>query len=305
MKNTAFSDFISSRPELKLVGEAACGKMGDFPVFIRLANKVPTINIYLGTQATKDIKKGLMKLMKREAMVTFGVESINITLNGSSHNLPEKYQRVADIVIPFFYENNVAPVDTCPYCGAGSCNIMALTHKGYSYAHESCVSDAVSKELEKVEKNEISGSYILGFIGALIGAVVGALPIMLMLYFMDDIYSIAYILIPLAAYFGYKLFKGKATNGGVAIIILVSVIGALFTDLGTATFILIYDYGYNFKWAMISLLDPSVLAEFIPSMLISLLFVALGIFFVWSKISVTNKSAQKEMAAVTETIMPV
>lgn len=126
----------------------------------------------------------------------------------------------------------------CPYCNNEMCDSVAIVNGRYVPVHRHCLTEQTRAETSKARINEESGNYLTGFIGALLGAIVGCIPNIILIFAVQREYGILYMLIPLASYFGYTLFKGRI--GGVARVMVIVCSILAFAVMQPAVFCIYY-----------------------------------------------------------------
>ena len=177
---------------------------------------------------------------------------------------------------------------------------------GYVPVHQSCVQNQTQATLAKAEENELTGNYFTGLIGALLGGVVGAIPNVLAAVFLERIFSLLYALIPIAAYYGYKLLKGKMNKAAFGCTLLSSVL-----NLFTVQFLIIY---ISLSRLLGMILSPVASMELFWQLLAggdltadlvqSVVFLALGLWFSWGIVTRTTKHEVAGSAMVAATLQP-
>lgn len=139
-------------------------------------------------------------------------------------------------------------------------------------------------ELEETPK----GSVILGIVGALVGAVIGAIPWFLASTFTNFFISYLGLLIGLASAFGYRKLNGRRSFGlAMTVVVICSIIALVLSDFASNVYQLCtYDevvsaakwYRTSPVWLSIQLLlDPEILVELLPNLVIGLIMGLLGV----------------------------
>lgn len=260
-------------------GTLRTGKIDVMTVVFRLA-KAPK------GKAVRQAKKEL----PRGGSLTAAADRVTLTCSGREDDLTRNFEDSMRTVTDMLREHAVPIPDACPLCRKKDCDALALI-SGYVPVHRECCQQQAYDTVTKAELNKVQGSYVTGLVGALIGALVGSIPTILTIWFLERIWALLYALIPLCAYWGYKLLRGKRTRGSVVLVIVASVL-ALFAMEQVYFYMLIVDYWgiwpsvfdtipYYFE-----LMTP---ADIIGDMAMSFVFLALGIWIVFRQINTTSQ----------------
>ena len=265
------------------------------------------------------LRKTLGRALREPGLKLGGVEMVKknvivASLSFAKADDPAKrFAEFLDKLTGALREQGVAPADTCAVTGAPQPDSLCLVAVDgvlcYQPVCAAAIRDNETKTREAVEDNRENGSYLLGFIGALIGMLVGVALNVLGIVFTERIYALLFALVPLAAMFGYKLFKGKMSKGSIVIVILLCLLGVLLIPLFEIVVYLMRDSGASLgealNWATFSMLDPDFLSEISGELLKLLLFMALGVFIAWRYMSSsTNSSMASGAAAQLATLRP-
>lgn len=136
--------------------------------------------------------------------------------------------------LPLLTEYGATGIHTCTECGCEVTSGRWILVGGVAYyLHDSCA-DKVIREIEAdntQRKEEATGSYFTGLIGALLGSAVGAVVWAIVLN-LGYVASIVGLLIGWLAEKGYRLLKGKQGKAKVLILILVILAGVLLGTVG-------------------------------------------------------------------------
>ncbi len=294
---------------LRVVGAGAFGTMGDFPVVAslngggsgNLAVFVLAADPQLMKQNSKSLLKSLRTALKGTASVNTAADSITFNIAAKPQTLLQKIQDTQNIALPILREYGITPPQVCRICGQGGCDSYAGVYGGYRPVHARCVQAIGEKAQAEYQHNEQNGSYARGILGAVLGGLIAAVPNLLTIWFMEVMYSLLYALIPLGAYFGYKKLGGKMNKGGVAVICIVSVVVGLLID-PLIIAIAFVEEGLPLALLPYLLSNNEFMAILLPESMKSLLFVALGIFIVWSKISRTAAHSVMDVQQVMQTL---
>lgn len=181
-------------------------------------------------------------------------------------------------------------INTCVECGeeivTGQWNLI---DGGAYYLHETCANTikASLKQEADIRKQEDTGSYFSGLVGAFLGAALGAVLWAVVLMF-GYVASIIGFVIGWLAEKGYALLHGKNGKGKIVILIRSVVFGVLFGTVLGETFSLIslihsgelyeFTYGDIPLLIMFLLMDAEYISSVLGNIAIGLLFAGLGIF---------------------------
>lgn len=232
---------------------------------------------------------------------TYRVQSLNVAPNGirvvfmDNPGTMKKINEFLTWFIPLLRQYGATPVNICTECGCDVSNGRWLMVDGVAYhMHDACA-EKTKREIvgaEQVEKEQRTGSYTMGILGAFLGAAIGAVVWALVLN-MGYVASLVGLLIGWLAEKGYTLLKGKQGKAKVAILILAIIFGVV---LGTfaADFItlagminggeLVATYG-DIPTIIIYLLsvDSEYLTGTLSNVGMGLLFAGLGVFALLKK----------------------
>ncbi|MBR6115777.1 MAG: hypothetical protein IKQ10_11485 [Oscillospiraceae bacterium] len=210
-------------------------------------------------------------------------------------------------------EQGIAPADTCAVSGADRPDSLCLVVVDGTPCFQPVSSVALRQRIdetrEKIENNRANGSYALGFIGALLGMLAGVLLNALGIVFTERIYALLFALVPIAAMFGYKLFRGKMSRAAVAIVIVLSLLGIPLIPLFEVVYLLMHEYSLPLGGALgaaaAMMVDPEFLSEITGELLQLLLFMALGILISLRYMTgVTNNSRDADTEAQMASLRP-
>ena len=192
---------------------------------------------------------------------------------------------------PLLEQNGAIGSDVCLECGGELTVGSWYLVNGIAYRfHDSCA-EHVQSELNREEqqrRDEDTGSYVQGLMGALGGAVLGAAVWAIVLW-LGYVASVVGLLIGWLAEKGYNLLHGKQGKGKIAILIVAIIFGVLLgtlipdaVELGQMISVGEFPgYSYGDIPGMILVLltqDATYLSARLGSAGIGLLFAALGVF---------------------------
>ncbi|MPM94666.1 hypothetical protein SDC9_141814 [bioreactor metagenome] len=205
-------------------------------------------------------------------------------------------------------EEGIGIPAACPLCRekGRSCDALALVGGGYVPVHQSCCRSRASEGVTRAEQNDAYGSYLTGILGALLFGLAACLPTVLSIWFLDRILAVFYALIPLGAYYGYKLFRGKMNRAALPIVIVVSVLALFAIEQMIFYLLIVNTYG-----VYLSVLDTvpfyfSVMTpgDIVSEMAGSFLFLLLGLWMTFRVIKRTNRTKIQESVVQLESMVP-
>ena len=205
-------------------------------------------------------------------------------------------------------QNGVAVREGCAICGLEGCDCVVPSGEFYVPAHYKCIEDKAVAVKTKTETDLATGSYVSGLVGAVLGALVGILPTLFTIYFMDVYYAAACMLVPLAAYYGYKILKGKMTGATKWIVTGVSIlqIPVIYTLI---TYFSLLNEGYRVTLLEVASFVLQYMAtnpgSIFGDMLTMIIFFIIGIASVFGMISRTGTQEYEEQAGQLSMAVPM
>ncbi len=312
MKQNEFQELMA-RFGLRAGGDLALGAWKGWPVKVKREQVYGICNIQaefaLSGRVDKEHAKAIAQEVKayKNCSAILGLSAVVVVPDKPKlGSFTERFTAVMDLVVQGLAEAGVKPPVVCPLCKGGGCDSMALLNDSYVPTHRTCVTSSVQGTLEKAEQ-ENTGNYLTGLIGALLGGLVGTLPNILAAVFLERVIAVLYALIPIFAYYGYKLFKGKMNKGAFVCALLSSAVNL---------FIMQYLYVYViFVQRLGGMLSPGDALYYYMDMLTggnltadlaqSALFLGLGLWISWGVITRTAKQDIHQAAAVASTLQPL
>lgn len=315
MNFNEFSEFARTR-QLHQVENSAFGFYDTFPY--KLVHNPKTIGGNVSGQGFTVLllldgkpAAALVKQLRR-AVRPFKVLVSQPVANSVGISFPKKrangetFDAVLSKTVELLRNGGLSGVSQCPVCGGQNCDIL-LDWKGfYRPAHQSCVEPVISAGVENAQNRIQNGSYLTGTLGALVGSFLGAIPSFLSIWLGNRVFAVLFALIPLGAYFGYKLARGKMTRLVTVITIVVSLVQLFVLEQLIFYFAVVEAYKmypsifetvtYYFQYFTFS--------EIVASMGTEFLFLLLGIWISWRLITQTGYSEVNSLKNTAATIQP-
>lgn len=181
-----------------------------------------------------------------------------------------------------------AAQDVCSHCGgptAGGGTWVVIDGLPY-YMHESCLNSKtqVIRSSEEREKEELTGSYLMGFIGALLGGLLGSL-IWAGVMYLGIIAGLIGFVIGFFAEKGYRILKGKEGKGKlfilIGVVVLCVVVGTFLGEYFLSMKVIHEQHLTGFSaWDFLLFAiktSADVRAEIVKNLALGLLFAGLGV----------------------------
>lgn len=315
----SFSNVIAAKGGM-MFGKIGCNVYKDMPYrvdYVRYTSSA--VDFYLtlsfaqrsNSAYLRKVRKSLGRDIKTYAPITNGsVLKLMLRIKGNS-DFPQKFDTMLEA---FWQEAKNAGLHTssnCAVCKQPGVDSYAIHNNPFVPVHASCVQATVGKAIGKVQDNEVNGNYALGFLGAVLGGLVGLIPSLVAGLVFNIISGWLCALVPLAAYYGYKLFKGKMNHAAFASTLMVSIImipvmqymltvlqagREYFNIYGTFYFLPLGDYIDAFT---------RVPEDFLPLLMQVALFIGIGIVIVLGVVRRGNQHAYEEAAFSGNSIRPI
>ena len=239
-----------------------------------------------------------VKLNEVDLKRTYRVQSLEISGRSiaivflDNPGTMKKIQAFLDWFMPLLEESGAARAEICIECGGQIIGderwvlIDGVAH----HMHAAC-KEHVKQELAaeaQQRKEEDTGSYLTGALGAIAGAVVGAI-VWAVVLLLGYVASVVGLLIGFLAEKGYSLLKGKQGKGKIAILIVAIILGVVLGTLAADVIDLaraissgeLYDFTYGEIPSIIAFLlaeDAEYRTAVLSNCGMGLLFAALGVF---------------------------
>jgi len=259
--------------------------------------------------AGKELDKAV-KLAAIAEMTTFNV-TIKSRDEASARNLFEQMKRGLEPVLgdSALFE----PLTYCAICGGEASDVLSKIHGQLAPAHRHCLERQKHEMTAQIEDKTNNPKTIQGLIGGLLGGLVGAIPAFIALNRFQYFVFWLFPLIPVAAYYGWKLFGGKISRVTTVFVILYSILVSATVDMLDTHLILRELYA---EWGIagqIRLMDtvryyftPEVFFEFFVRYTLMAVGAAIfGVFVVWGIITKTDKGALQEALDSASEFVPI
>ena len=202
----------------------------------------------------------------------------------------KKITAFVDWFIPLLQQYGATTADVCAECGTQiTAGCWKMVNGVAHHFHETCaekVRDRITAENE-TRQQEATGSYVLGFVGALAGSVIGAVVWAIVLC-LGYVASLVGLLIGWLAEKGYNLLHGRQGKAKIAVLIIAIIIGVVAGTLGgyalTYAQLIAEDEAGALAYSDIPMLmeytltDPETQGYVLKDVGMGLLFAALGVF---------------------------
>lgn len=188
----------------------------------------------------------------------------------------------------------ILPQTKCIYCGLDKEDeeVVYTNYNGfYLPQHLSCREQAKQKVKEMIEEdNKNLTNLPISILLSTIGSFLAALLINLVSMFLLDgtVYALMYIIIPFAAYFGYKLGKSPKSKVMLYTVIGTSYVGTFIVDL---CFYALMASAENMSFGQFLTQYQS---DILQSTFVSFAFLAIGIILAWKAINKTTDQQERK-----------
>ncbi len=293
----------------KLAGNHMVGSHRGYPFSAVLTTKrisTLTTGFALARNAAPKAVRGIRKALPKGCSVMARNGQLVLICSGKE-NLADSFLEALDTVTAALAARKAMPPANCPLCKdkMKPCDALALVN-GYVPVHRECCQSRAYSKVAMAEVNTIRGSYLTGILGAILAGLIASIPVVLSMWLLDSIYAVLYALIPLGAYYGYKLCRGKMNRGALVIIVLVCII-----ELFAIEQIIFYIAIVEAYAVYPSILDTVPLyfslmtfGDIMGDMTISFLFLLLGLWMTFRVIKRTNQSEIQDSSVMLESMMP-
>ena len=248
------------------------------------------------------IEETNLKELYKVKNIGFGKRAVHVIFT-DSFGVMRKIRAFIDWFIPLLQKSSASVDGICPECGEQIQSGRWVLRNGVAHhLHDACVEKVQRdiREQEELKKQERTGSYLRGIVGALLGAVLGAI-IWAVVLNMGFMAAIVGFLIGWLAEKGYDLLKGKQGKAKIVILIIAVILGVLLGNFCADAFTVAgmiqngelsgVSYG-DIPLFLVMLLteDAQYSGALLQNVLMGLLFAAIGVFTLLRK---TNQEVSK------------
>lgn len=280
-------------------GVVLFGLVNGFPVYVPNAGG-NVFKIMIGRLPGKEEKKTLNAMLKQcGGKLTYYA--------GDGLSVAFRHGNVCDFIssaTQVLGQAGFYPSDTCRICGGGSCDAAAWHKNAFGPVHNSCLQLRLYEaQSNHAETEDSSANLLPGLLGALLGMIVGTIPSFLTILLMGYIFAILFALMPVCAYYGYRLLGGRMKGKTPLIVSIVAAVAGVFVlNFEQNMYYLMHDMGYSFARAMRLMQrvigEPAFWSETMSDSISCFIFAALGVLYAWRLISTTSESNLKQTQAV-------
>ena len=247
----------------------------------------------------------------KEAFAGVGSAAWNNGVLIVSVRVPDGAQAYTAAVVPAvraLKKSGAFTGDMCAVCHGSGCDMAAPIHGAARPVHSRCLEGAVTAASRRAGENDIKGSYLTGLIGGILGMIVGTIPSFLVIILIQRVYALLFALIPLFAYYGYKMLGGRMNRAALLVSVVMAIVGVYFLEFALLAYALADDFGLSaaavIRTLPIYLEDPEVWLDITKGAVMEFLFAGIGLVMVWGQISRTSASDVADARALRELAIP-
>ncbi len=264
-----------------LRGYAATVSLGQGFIQIVLSTSFPDA---IGQDAVKE-NIGRINISKEYGVreINFSQKQISITFAYTLKKHLSRVESFLDFFLPLLDEHKATGTNICPECGGDITSGCWKLIDGIAYhMHTECGS-RVKRDIsaaDQARKDNDTGNYVTGFIGAILGATLGGIVWGLVLL-IGYVAAVVGLLIGFLAEKGYTLLKGKKGPGKIVILVLSIIFGVVFgTFFSDAITMLQEGFDLDEIPFLFELLfyDSEYVSATVGNIVLGLLFAGLGVF---------------------------
>lgn len=224
MTQRQLNDFAQSRG-LVCLGRTLAGAWDGWPFFAAARSGRREV-----LQARISCARGPLRSAVRAAQLPAGCRlslrrgELRLTCRAGEDELFEVFRAAMDAAVGVLEEGHAVGEETCALCGEEDWDSFALMGSRCVPVHAGCCAQLRRRAEAEAALSAAGGNYITGWLGALAGGLAGLVPTALTLWFRDVTAAWLCLLVPLGAYFGYKLCRGRMDRMAVAATVVSSLV---------------------------------------------------------------------------------
>ena len=300
---------IAGELGLEPIGSGYAGFIDGWPVYLSGAGQMISLAVKTSDERNRMVLSRLKELIRPwNVGQTWARHDLRLLFNQRTKGGLSVGEMVRQC-LRLLRDLGVAPYDVCPVCGLGGCDVAALHGSVFRLAHGECLTDQAATAKGRAERNERTGSYALGFVGALIGMLVGTVPSLVVIIATETIYSLLMALIPICAYYGYKLFRGRMNKAALAISALMTVLGVLVIQWELVFYYTMNTYHLSvgkvaaFVWQQMK--DPAVWGAILKESASDYVMAGIGFLASLGVVGRTGRDEARDARVLAETARPI
>lgn len=288
---------------LACVGATVAGTWNGYPFMATLRpgqlNVLSVSFSYLRGPTAKPLKQ-LRKALPRGCALSWGQNRVMMVVSARDEQLAGLFRAGMDLVTGELRACGTTLSDACPLCRQKGCDGYAIVGGGYVPVHQHCCQSRSGDTVARAALNNLNGNYLTGWIGALLGAVVGLIPTLLLAWFANLISAWLCALVPLGAYYGYKLLRGKMDRMATVATVIASLLQVFVLEQALNY---LYIVRYMGLWPSVSAavryyFEINEIGDMVVGMIQPLIFIVLGIVIVGGIIKRTNQNDTVDAGAM-------
>ncbi len=284
------------------------GVVDGMPVTVSWINKRNVSMVLAMDQGTWKQSSRQLKSELKTMDASAGHDGKKLTVAMRTDKLDDVYEEGFRQAVRMLRGMGIRVPDVCGLCGKGGCNAAALISGCASPIHTDCLENLIEDAQLKASRINVEGNYATGLIGAFLGMLVGTIPSFLTIIVAERIYALLFAFMPLGAYYGYSLFKGRMNKMAAAASIIMGILGVYVLEYGLAAYQLVAEEGYTVGESLTIIgalmTVPEVWLEITKGSIMEIIFVGLGILYVWSVITKNAATEKNTVESVRSTCVP-
>ncbi len=302
--------------EFKIHEDAAIGVFDAYPTMIMFYSPQEqketgicceinfAVEKYNAGKLSKQIPDGenkIIKMLSKGNNQTFCLFTVN---NTSEEDIANKLPETLAVMTGILKANKVTPQTKCVICAQSNTDDHLIfpdeTNQEIILCRPTHIKCFKKQYDEAVRINAGSANPAMLFIMVVLGAFIGSLPTIATVIFMKREWAILDILIPISAYWFYRLAKGKGSLGTGILVAAVSLIMPILQTVLIGCFMVTREQpGTSFIGLFLTcFLNPHVFSEMLKESWFSLICAAVGIFSLWKNMTKSDEETIKDMEQI-------